>query len=172
MAEFSRGGRKRLYFVRSCAPCVHYGDRIHFPTPLKIRLMQSPAQYSELPADVCTGVGFAIGIDTVRRVVPQLIVTGRVVRPALNIQVVSDPFCYGYMSCVFPGPHSTLHYSMRLYVTCMHAMPGTQQSCCLHRRWPLRLWLGSSGSTGVPSSRQSRQTPRLPKQACCQPGAP
>lgn len=35
----------------------------------------------------CTGVGFAIGIDTVRRVVPQLIATGRVVRPALNIQV-------------------------------------------------------------------------------------
>ena len=33
------------------------------------------------------GVGFAIGIDTVRRVVPQLIATGKVVRPALNIQV-------------------------------------------------------------------------------------
>ena len=40
-------------------------------------------------ADGCalTGVGFAIGIDTVRRVVPQLIATGKVVRPALNIQV-------------------------------------------------------------------------------------
>ncbi|CAL5230048.1 g13495 [Coccomyxa viridis] len=36
------------------------------------------------------GVGFAIGIDTVRRVVPQLIATGRVVRPALNIQVASE----------------------------------------------------------------------------------
>ena len=40
-----------------------------------------------LMAGLCTGVGFAIGIDTVRRVVPQLIATGRVVRPALNIQV-------------------------------------------------------------------------------------
>jgi S1-C subfamily serine protease len=33
------------------------------------------------------GVGFAIGIDTVRKVVPQLLETGRVLRPALNIQV-------------------------------------------------------------------------------------
>jgi S1-C subfamily serine protease len=35
------------------------------------------------------GVGFAIGIDTVRKVVPQLILSGRVIRPALNIQVRS-----------------------------------------------------------------------------------
>ena len=33
------------------------------------------------------GVGFAIGIDTVRKVVPQLLETGKVLRPALNIQV-------------------------------------------------------------------------------------
>ncbi len=33
------------------------------------------------------GVGFAIGIDTVRRVVPQLLQFGKVTRPALNIQV-------------------------------------------------------------------------------------
>ena len=33
------------------------------------------------------GVGFAIPIDTVSRVVPQLIEFGRVVRPTLNVQV-------------------------------------------------------------------------------------
>ena len=33
------------------------------------------------------GVGFAIPIDIVRSVVPQLIQYGKVVRPALNIQV-------------------------------------------------------------------------------------
>ena len=36
------------------------------------------------------GVGFAIPIDIVRSVVPQLIQYGKVVRPALNIQV---PLC-------------------------------------------------------------------------------
>lgn len=33
------------------------------------------------------GVGFAIPIDTVARVVPQLIEFGRIVRPTLNVQV-------------------------------------------------------------------------------------
>lgn len=37
------------------------------------------------------GVGFAIPIDIVRSVVPQLIQYGKVVRPALNIQVLSPP---------------------------------------------------------------------------------
>ena len=32
------------------------------------------------------GLGFAIGVDTVRRVVPQLIASGRVVRASLGIQ--------------------------------------------------------------------------------------
>ncbi|CAL8469139.1 g8680 [Coccomyxa elongata] len=36
------------------------------------------------------GVGFAIGIDTVRRVVPQLLQFGKVTRPALNIQVANE----------------------------------------------------------------------------------
>lgn len=35
------------------------------------------------------GVGFAIPIDIVRSVVPQLIQYGKVVRPALNIQVTA-----------------------------------------------------------------------------------
>lgn len=38
------------------------------------------------------GVGFAIPIDIVRSVVPQLIQYGKVVRPALNIQVCALPY--------------------------------------------------------------------------------
>ena len=34
-----------------------------------------------------TGVGFAIPIDVVARIVPQLIQHGRVLQPSLNIQV-------------------------------------------------------------------------------------
>ncbi len=71
-----------------------------------------------LIAVMYTGVGFAIGIDTVRRVVPQLIATGKVVRPALNIQVCSilallctsilcqllnKPACWLYLVCVMSG---------------------------------------------------------------------
>ena len=37
------------------------------------------------------GVGFAIPIDIVRSIVPQLIQYGKVVRPALNIQVTATP---------------------------------------------------------------------------------
>lgn len=36
------------------------------------------------------GIGFAIPVDQIRRVVPQLIEYGQVVRPSLNIQVASD----------------------------------------------------------------------------------
>lgn len=39
------------------------------------------------PSGTSAGVGFAIGIDTVRKVVPQLLQFGKVSRPALNIQV-------------------------------------------------------------------------------------
>ncbi len=39
------------------------------------------------PSGASAGVGFAVPVDTVRRVVPQLVATGRYVRPALGIQV-------------------------------------------------------------------------------------
>jgi S1-C subfamily serine protease len=39
------------------------------------------------PSGASAGVGFAVPVDTVNRVVPQLIATGRYVRPALGIQV-------------------------------------------------------------------------------------
>ncbi len=49
------------------------------------------------------GVGFAIPIDIVRSVVPQLIQYGKVVRPALNIQVGLCTFSHYFflrLSCV------------------------------------------------------------------------
>ena len=39
------------------------------------------------PSGASAGVGFAVPVDTVNRVVPQLIATGKYVRPALGIQV-------------------------------------------------------------------------------------
>lgn len=39
------------------------------------------------PSGASAGVGFAIPVDTVNRVVPQLIATGRYVRPALGIEI-------------------------------------------------------------------------------------
>lgn len=51
------------------------------------------ASLPELVAAYCAGtsagVGFAIPIDIARSVVPQLIQFGKVVRPALNIQVTA-----------------------------------------------------------------------------------
>eukprot|EP00850_Spirogloea_muscicola_P005441 SM000025S08336 [mRNA] locus=s25:148629:152711:+ [translate_table: standard] len=37
------------------------------------------------------GVGFAIPVDTVARIVPQLISFGKVIRPGLNVQFATDP---------------------------------------------------------------------------------
>ncbi len=37
-----------------------------------------------------TGIGFAVPVDTINRVVPQLISHGRVIRPGLGINVLSD----------------------------------------------------------------------------------
>ena len=42
------------------------------------------------PTGLSAGVGFAIPVDTVARVVPQLIEFGRVVRPSLNIQLAPE----------------------------------------------------------------------------------
>jgi S1-C subfamily serine protease len=39
------------------------------------------------PSGASAGVGFAVPVDTVNRVVPQLIATGRYVRPALGVQI-------------------------------------------------------------------------------------
>ena len=41
------------------------------------------------------GLGFAVPVDTVRRVVPQLIKHGKVIRPGLGVQVLSDAFARG-----------------------------------------------------------------------------
>ena len=42
------------------------------------------------PSGVSVGIGFAVPVDTVRRVVPQLIRTGKVDRPGLGIQPFGD----------------------------------------------------------------------------------
>jgi len=42
------------------------------------------------PSGASAGVGFAVPIDTVNRIVPQLIAFGKVIQPGLGIQVVED----------------------------------------------------------------------------------
>jgi S1-C subfamily serine protease len=42
------------------------------------------------PNGTFAGVGFAVPVDTVNRIVPQLIAHGRVVRPGLGIQIGTD----------------------------------------------------------------------------------
>ncbi len=42
------------------------------------------------------GIGFAVPVDTVKRVVPQLIKHGKVLRPGLGVEVLSDSVARGY----------------------------------------------------------------------------
>ncbi|MEM6994751.1 MAG: S1C family serine protease [Myxococcota bacterium] len=42
------------------------------------------------PSGGSSGIGFAVPVDTVRRVVPQLIEHGRVTRPSLGVSLVAD----------------------------------------------------------------------------------
>ena len=42
------------------------------------------------PSGGSSGIGFAVPVDTVRRVVPQLIEFGRVIRPGLGVSLVAD----------------------------------------------------------------------------------
>lgn len=42
------------------------------------------------PSGASSGIGFAVPVDTVRRVVPQLITHGRVIRPGLGVTLVAD----------------------------------------------------------------------------------
>ena len=55
------------------------------------------------------GLGFAIGVDTVRRVVPQLIASGRVVRASLGIQASTACLCSSRLITVqrAVGDHTT-----------------------------------------------------------------
>ena len=58
-------------------------------TPLTLCMRQAIFTNSGTSA----GLGFAIGVDTVRRVVPQLIASGRVVRASLGIQARMARLC-------------------------------------------------------------------------------
>jgi S1-C subfamily serine protease len=42
------------------------------------------------PSGISAGIGFAVPVDTVNRVVPQLIRDGRVVRPGLGVRIADD----------------------------------------------------------------------------------
>lgn len=42
------------------------------------------------PSGASSGIGFAVPVDTVRRVVPQLIQHGRVIRPGLGVSLVNE----------------------------------------------------------------------------------
>jgi S1-C subfamily serine protease len=42
------------------------------------------------PSGASTGIGFAVPVDTVNRVVPQLIRHGRVIRPGLGVRIADD----------------------------------------------------------------------------------
>ena len=42
------------------------------------------------PSGSSSGIGFAIPVDEVNRVVPQLIANGKITRPGLGVQVASD----------------------------------------------------------------------------------
>jgi S1-C subfamily serine protease len=42
------------------------------------------------PSGAYAGIGFAVPVDTVNRVVPQLIRFGKVIRPGLGVRIVSD----------------------------------------------------------------------------------
>jgi S1-C subfamily serine protease len=42
------------------------------------------------PSGVSTGIGFAVPVDTVNRVVPQLIRHGRIIRPGLGVRIADD----------------------------------------------------------------------------------
>ena len=44
------------------------------------------------PSGASAGIGFAIPVDAVKRVVPQLIATGRVTRPGLGVSVAAENF--------------------------------------------------------------------------------
>jgi S1-C subfamily serine protease len=43
------------------------------------------------PTGASAGIGFAIPVDVVKRIVPQLIEHGKVIRPSLGISVAEDP---------------------------------------------------------------------------------
>jgi S1-C subfamily serine protease len=48
------------------------------------------------PSGAYAGIGFAVPVDTVSRIVPQLITNGRVERPGLGIQILGDRVARSY----------------------------------------------------------------------------
>ena len=50
------------------------------------------------PSGANAGIGFAIPVDTINRIVPQLITHGRVIRPGLGVQPANDSFSRGFVT--------------------------------------------------------------------------
>ena len=56
--------------------------------PIQGVIQTDTAIYS--PSGASAGIGFAIPVDTVNRVVPELIRYGKIIRPGLGVQVAED----------------------------------------------------------------------------------
>jgi S1-C subfamily serine protease len=59
------------------------------PVPRSCLPRPQPSRDTAFLQGTSVGIGFAIPIDIVARVVPQLIENGRVIRPSLGVQVIS-----------------------------------------------------------------------------------
>lgn len=83
--------RKESITYSSCtAKCTIQETETEAPSPCSDKILRLELAHPlciDLDAGTSAGVGFAIPIDIARSVVPQLIQYGKVVRPALNIQV-------------------------------------------------------------------------------------
>ena len=44
------------------------------------------------PSGTSSGIGFAVPVDTIRKIVPEIILYGKVKRPGLGISLMSDPY--------------------------------------------------------------------------------
>jgi hypothetical protein len=95
------------------------------------------------PPGVSAGVGFAIPIDTVKRVVPQLIAGGSVVRPSLGVQVSPPPWGAArrwWLHCdvCWPSTEGRLLPGSHTLGCCWQPHAGLLLPCVLARRWPPR----------------------------------
>lgn len=69
------------------------------------------------PSGASAGIGFAIPVDTVKDVVPQLIAHGRIIRPVMGVEVAPDQWAqqsgievYRFCACLTIHPRKKLVY--------------------------------------------------------------
>lgn len=85
------------------------------------------------PSGASAGIGFAVPVDTVMRVVPQLIKTGKYIRPALGIEVDEQ---------AQPPIAGTDQYPRRVRAPCRPWLSGAKGGPERYHRWPRRLRAG------------------------------